>query len=128
MTIHKEGYKTIAIGMLAFALINLPSFYFISSHLLWLSLAIFILSLGLLLFLISFFRVPNRKLTIGDNLVVCPADGKVVVIEEVIDELGARGFTVQASRSPHTIPDRIWIILDRKNSNGRSTACEPSSI
>jgi len=86
MTIHREGYKTIAIGMLAFALINLPSFYFISSHLLWLSLAIFILSLGLLLFLISFFRVPNRKLTIGDNLVVCPADGKVVVIEEVIDE------------------------------------------
>jgi len=30
--------------------------------------------------------VPNRKLTIGDNLVVCPADGKVVVIEEVFDE------------------------------------------
>jgi len=86
MTIHKEGYKTIAIGMLAFALINLPSFYFISSHLFWLSLAIFILSLGLLLFLISFFRVPNRKLTTGDNLVVCPADGKVVVIEEVFDE------------------------------------------
>src|SRR5882724_542104 len=86
MTIHKEGYKTIAIGMLAFALINLPSFYFISSHLFWLSLAIFILSLGLLLFLISFFRVPNRKLTTGDNLVVCSADGKVVVIEEVFDE------------------------------------------
>jgi len=59
MTIHKEGYKTIAIGMLAFALINLPSFYFISSHLLWLSLAIFILSLGLLLFLISFFVCPT---------------------------------------------------------------------
>jgi phosphatidylserine decarboxylase len=86
MTIHKEGYKTIAISALAFALINLPSFYFISSNWLWLSLLIFMLTLGLLLFLISFFRVPTRPLTTGDNLVVCPADGKVVVIEEVFDE------------------------------------------
>ena len=86
MTIHKEGYKTIAIGVLVFALFNLISFYFISAHLLWLSLLIFILTLGLLLFLISFFRVPNRKLTVGEDLIVCPADGKVVVIEEVFDE------------------------------------------
>jgi len=34
-----------------------------------------------LLFLISFFRVPDRKLSTGDNLVICPADGKVVVID-----------------------------------------------
>jgi phosphatidylserine decarboxylase len=86
MTVHKEGYKTIAIAALAFALINLPSFYFISSHLPWLTLLIFLVTLGLLLFLISFFRVPNRKLTVGDNLIVCPADGKVVVIEEAFDE------------------------------------------
>lgn len=71
--------------MLAFALINLPSFYFISSYLLWLSMVIFILTLGLLLFLISFFRVPNRRLTTGEDLVICPADGKVVVIEEITD-------------------------------------------
>src|SRR6201995_5395887 len=86
MTIHKEGYKSIAIGVLIFALINLPSFYFISANQLWLSGIIFILSLFLLLFLISFFRVPNRKLSVGDNHVICPADGKVVVIEEVFDE------------------------------------------
>ncbi len=85
MTIHKEGFKTIAIGALAFALINLVSFYFISFHLPWLSWLIFIATLGLLLFLISFFRVPNRILTHGDNLIVCPADGKVVVIEEITD-------------------------------------------
>src|SRR5215469_5656417 len=86
MTIHREGYKSIAIGALAFAVINLISFYFISAHASWLSGLIFILTLGLLLFLISFFRVPSRKLTKGDNLIICPADGKVVVIEEVFDE------------------------------------------
>ena len=37
------------------------------------------------MFLISFFRIPNRELTINANQIICPADGKVVVIEEVID-------------------------------------------
>jgi phosphatidylserine decarboxylase len=86
MTIHKEGYKTIAISAFVFALINLASFYFVSFHLPWLSWIIFFLTLGLLLFLISFFRVPSRNLTVDDKLVVCPADGKVVVIEETFDE------------------------------------------
>jgi phosphatidylserine decarboxylase len=86
MTIHKEGYKSILISTIVFAVINLLSFYFISFHLPWLSWLILVLTLGLLLFLISFFRVPNRQLTTGDNLVICPADGKVVTIEEVYDE------------------------------------------
>ncbi|OQP50701.1 phosphatidylserine decarboxylase [Niastella yeongjuensis] len=86
MTIHKEGYKSILISAILFAVINLASFYFISFSMAWLSWLIFVLTLGLVLFIISFFRVPNRKLTQGSNLVIAPADGKVVVIEEVYDE------------------------------------------
>ncbi|MFT3826543.1 MAG: phosphatidylserine decarboxylase family protein [Chitinophagaceae bacterium] len=86
MTIHKEGYKSILITAVLFAIINLASFYFISFSLPWLSWLIFIVTLGLLLFIMSFFRVPKRTLTIGENSIVCPADGKVVVIEEVFDE------------------------------------------
>ncbi len=86
MTIHREGYKSIAIGALAFAVINLCSVYFISAHEAWLSYVLFLITLGLELFLISFFRVPARKLTTGDGLIICPADGKVVVIEEAVDE------------------------------------------
>jgi phosphatidylserine decarboxylase len=86
MTIHKEGYKSILISAILFAVINLVSFYFISFSLAWLSWLIFIVTLGLVLFMISFFRVPSRKLTQGSNLVIAPADGKVVVIEEVYDE------------------------------------------
>ena len=85
MTIHKEGYKTIVISFIIFAIINLASFYFISFHYPWISWVIFIATLGLLLFLISFFRVPNRQLTTGNGFIICPADGKVVVIEEVVD-------------------------------------------
>jgi phosphatidylserine decarboxylase precursor-related protein len=86
MTIHKEGYKSILISAILFAIINLASFYFISYNYAWLSWVIFIVTLALLLFIISFFRIPRRKLMLGSNIVVAPADGKVVVIEEVYDE------------------------------------------
>ncbi len=85
MTIHKEGFKSIAIGTLIFGAINSVFFYFFSATLPVLCYIIFFGTLGLLLFLISFFRIPNRKLTLEDTAVVAPADGKVVVIEEVID-------------------------------------------
>jgi phosphatidylserine decarboxylase len=83
MTIHKEGYKTIAWSAIIFGVINIISFYFLSFSMPVLSTLIFIVTLGLLIFLISFFRIPNRTLTIREDAIVAPADGKVVVIEEV---------------------------------------------
>jgi phosphatidylserine decarboxylase len=97
MTIHKEGYKTIAVSTIVFAVLNLTSFYFISFYQLWLSWVIFIISMALLLFIISFFRVPNRKPTLNKDVVVCPADGKVVVIEEITDEEYFHDRRVQVS-------------------------------
>jgi phosphatidylserine decarboxylase len=85
MTIHREGYKSIAIGALIFGAINLISFYFFRPDSPWLGGIIFFVTLSLLLFLISFFRIPDRKLTVNDNVIVAPADGKVVVIEETVD-------------------------------------------
>ena len=85
MTIHREGHKSIAIGTLIFGAINLIYFYFFSFTNAWLGWVIFFATLFLLLFLISFFRIPNRTLTINDNAIIAPADGKVVVIEETVD-------------------------------------------
>ncbi len=85
MTIHREGYKSIAIGCLIFGAVNFIYFYFLSGDYPWLGWSIFFATLFLLLFLISFFRVPDRKLTINENSVVSPCDGKVVVIEEAVD-------------------------------------------
>ena len=85
MTIHREGYKSIAIGTIIFIALNLIYCNFLSNHYPWTGWIIFSVTLFLLLFLISFFRIPNRKLTINENVIVAPADGKVVVIEEVID-------------------------------------------
>jgi phosphatidylserine decarboxylase len=85
MTIHKEGYRTIAICAILVVVLNLISFYLISVHLPWLSWLIFVLSLAFLLFIISFFRVPSRAPSVNERFIVCPADGKVVVIEEITD-------------------------------------------
>ena len=83
MTIHKEGYSSIAWATILFGVINILSFYFISYSSPALSWIIFIGTLALLLFLISFFRIPKRQLSTGDDSVIAPADGKVVTIEEV---------------------------------------------
>lgn len=85
MTIHRGGYKTIAIATLLFGAINLLLFYFLSASLLGFCTALFTITLAILLFLISFFRIPNRKLTIDENCIIAPADGKIVVIEETTD-------------------------------------------
>ena len=97
MTIHREGYKTIGITALIFGLLNLVSFSFLSAQIPWLAILIFVVSLALFLFIISIFRIPNRQLTINENQVICPADGKVVVIEEVTDPEYFKDKRIQVS-------------------------------
>lgn len=86
MTIHKEGYPTIAIITIVCAALTVATHLHlepISSILGWLA---YIIIIGFWLFIISFFRVPHRDHTYDENAIIAPADGKVVVIEETIDE------------------------------------------
>ncbi|HKZ68396.1 MAG TPA: phosphatidylserine decarboxylase family protein [Chitinophagaceae bacterium] len=83
MTIHKEGYPTLALSAIILGVINLLSFYLLSFDYPVITAIIFIVTLGLFIFLISFFRIPKRVHTANENAIVAPADGKVVVIEEV---------------------------------------------
>jgi phosphatidylserine decarboxylase len=83
MTIHKEGYKTIALTFLLFGVINILSFYIFSFPSPAISWLIFIATFVLLIFIISFFRIPKRDYTISDEVILAPADGKIVTIEEI---------------------------------------------
>jgi phosphatidylserine decarboxylase len=85
MNIHKEGYRTIALCALIFGAINIIFFYFFSATMPLVSWIVFSVSLIMLLFIISFFRSPRRNFTVAHHQVICPADGKVVVIEEMTD-------------------------------------------
>lgn len=40
---------------------------------------------AIMVLVMQFFRVPKRVVTFDENVVVCPADGKVVVIEETVE-------------------------------------------
>lgn len=84
MKIHREGYLIIAIGLAILGTIQLGN-YFLYTLTNWLWLFI-LLSLGVLVMaylIIQFFRIPNRTFSFEENDILCPADGKVVVIEEV---------------------------------------------
>jgi phosphatidylserine decarboxylase len=85
MIIHREGYKTIALSGIIYLVLCLLNFTFISYKYPGIAWILFISTTFLFLFLISFFRVPSRKMTVEENAVIAPADGKVVVIEETVD-------------------------------------------
>ncbi|QEH40045.1 phosphatidylserine decarboxylase family protein [Chitinophaga sp. XS-30] len=84
MTIHREGTATITLTFILLALINGAIFYFLpgSPVLFWTVLGF---SLVFFLFIVSFFRIPKRQHTLNEQLVIAPADGRVVVIEETVE-------------------------------------------
>lgn len=97
MTIHREGYKSIAIAALLFGFINLISFTFLSGTAPMAAMVVFFITLLLFLFIVSFFRIPKRVFTISESEVVSPADGKVVAIEEIIDQEYFHDTRIQVS-------------------------------
>ena len=84
MKLHREGYLIILIGFIILGLIELGAYWlYLKTDWLWLFI---LLSLGVLTMfylLVQFFRIPKRDYSFEVNDILCPADGKVVVIEEV---------------------------------------------
>ena len=83
MKIHKEGFQTILISTIVTAIIVLLTVLLIMPRFPILGWIIAVGICGLLIFILSFFRIPKRKHTEGDDMIVAPCDGTVVVIEEV---------------------------------------------
>ncbi len=84
MKFHKEGIPSLIITLIVVAIINFITYYFFytSPIVVWMG---YLLSAFLLITILQFFRNPNRTITIDDNTIIAPADGKVVVIEEVFE-------------------------------------------
>src|ERR1700753_4121562 len=81
MTFHKEGYSSLAITVLFILILNAFIQFFWPDAIV-IKLIVYILSFALFVIIVQFFRSPKITLTKGENQVICPADGKVVVIEE----------------------------------------------
>ncbi len=82
MKFHKEGIPSLIVSLAIIAF-----FYFIGKLFFndYPAVKGFLLAIGVFLFIVilQFFRNPKRNQTFDDSKLICPADGKVVVIEEV---------------------------------------------
>ncbi len=83
MRIHKEGYRTIIITTVIVAAILLLTVLLIMPAYPILGWILAMAIIGLLIFILSFFRIPSRTYHEGEDSIVAPCDGTVVVIEEV---------------------------------------------
>jgi len=80
---HKEGYTIIlaslAISAISIVLIDKYIAFPISSKLLMITILV------LLVLILQFFRNPKRNTVLNGKQIIAPVDGKVVVIEEVVE-------------------------------------------
>jgi phosphatidylserine decarboxylase len=83
MRIHKEGFATILVTTVVVAAVLLLTVLLIMPRYPILGWIIGVGIVGLLIFILSFFRIPNRSHAEGEDLILAPCDGTVVVIEEV---------------------------------------------
>ncbi|UTA68221.1 phosphatidylserine decarboxylase family protein [Emticicia sp. 21SJ11W-3] len=84
MTLHKEGTGTISLTIIAFVILNGLVRYFAPDNSLVHQIALGV-SLVFFIIIIQFFRKPTRNTTKNSKHIIAPADGKVVVIEEVVE-------------------------------------------
>ena len=96
MTIHKEGYTSIALCVLLIFVLNaVIQFYYPDAHVIkWI---VYILSFALFVIILQFFRSPHFPISTDDKSVLCPADGKVVVIEETLETEFLKDRRIQIS-------------------------------
>ncbi|MBA3828274.1 MAG: phosphatidylserine decarboxylase family protein [Taibaiella sp.] len=83
MRLHREGYKYIIIATVLWIIIGMLTAHYIDIF--WLSGLITFVCFLVWFWIIWFFRLPNRIMVHGEEKVIAPADGKVVVIEETYE-------------------------------------------
>jgi phosphatidylserine decarboxylase len=92
---HKEGHKIIFIA-LVFVVI---SFLLIDNilHIEWLRKSLMISILIVFILILQFFRNPKRHSNPNDEVITSPVDGKVVVIEKVLENEYFQDERIQVS-------------------------------
>lgn len=102
MTIHKEGYSTLIIVFSVLLALNAGIYFLTNVNVVQFT----VLASAIFFFVVlNFFRSPKRDAIIQDGAIICPADGKVVVIEEVeeTEYLKKRCLQVSVFMSPFNV-------------------------
>ncbi|MBI2967944.1 MAG: phosphatidylserine decarboxylase family protein [Bacteroidetes bacterium] len=94
--IHREGSRILIVALVVLVALNLcTGYYFGSCSAVFLSL-LFISAIKYS-FLLFFFRNPQRHLTRNGELIISPADGKIVAIETVHEDEYFKDKRIQVS-------------------------------
>jgi len=90
---HKEGHKIILITFILIVIIILLLDYSSIEY----KMQIQLFLIGQLLLVLQFFRNPKRTTNSGNNHVVSPVDGKIVILEEVYEPEYFKDKRIQVS-------------------------------
>ena len=95
----KYGYNTIGVALIiSFVLIVLG--IFLNNN--FIKIPLIVLSVLIIIFTLNFFRDPDRETPKQNNIVISPADGRVLFVKEVIDNkfLNGKAKMVSIFMSP----------------------------
>ena len=81
MTVHREGYGLVSFAASS-ALVAVGLLFWLEAET-WLVQLVGVLGLLDVVLIAQFFRIPKRVPVAEEGQILCPSDGKVVVIEEV---------------------------------------------
>jgi phosphatidylserine decarboxylase len=96
MTIHREGIASIILAIVFGIIVNAAT-YFLTPNTEWVKILGYVLSGLILVIVLQFFRLPIFPIQQNNAIVLCPADGKVVVIEEVYEAEYFKDQRIQVS-------------------------------
>ena len=115
MKIHKEGHLIIIYSFVIFALTN-TALYHITAGKSLLFYFFLIISSGLFFLVLNFFRSPHRIFSKStENTVIAPADGTIVVVEEVMENEYFKEKRLQVSIFMNLFNVHInWIPIEGK--------------
>lgn len=82
MRIHREGYIHILVATILWIGIAWTASHYIPNTYSWLTALITFVLFLVWFWVVAFFRIPSRNFVHGEDKIIAPADGKVVVIEE----------------------------------------------
>ena len=96
MTIHKEGYLILLVAFFILCTLNVLIFYISPGNKI-IQQTCYVVSGLIFILILQFFRSPDRSIEPNATVISAPADGKVVVIEEVEEPEYFKGKRKQIS-------------------------------
>ncbi|MBA4303089.1 MAG: phosphatidylserine decarboxylase family protein [Sphingobacteriaceae bacterium] len=94
--IHREGYTIIAGTLVIAGILGWVVQYYLGQYKIWSGIS-YVLILAFVVLIVQFFRNPSRTTIINPKHVIAPADGKMVIIEDVEEPEYFKGKRLQLS-------------------------------